>query len=207
MSESKKKRRKLLDRIITYVQDKSFREKEEQVSFAFNIILHVTILLTILVSFFFIYVSKVENDFFREEINTSYRNFLIKNLNSLPEQDKEALKTFLEESPIDLNVVMENNTKQPEYLTINNEYLFVTSCVMISFLIILFIAMYVIFRLSSSKRKIGLSEIFMENFFVFLFVGLVEICFFVFIASKYLPISASLIIKTILDEFNQILGF
>ena len=49
---------------------------------------------------------------------------LIKNLNSLPEQDKEALKTFLEESPIDLNVVMENNTKQPEYLTINNEYLF-----------------------------------------------------------------------------------
>jgi hypothetical protein len=51
--------------------------------------------------------------------------------------------------------------------------------------------------------KIDLSEILLENFIIFFFVGIIELLFFKFIILKYIPVYPSHVKNMLLDELKK----
>jgi len=172
---------------------------DKVLAFVINLLCHVFILLTFLTFFFFLYISKLT----AEHIDTEMKKMVTEKTSELMKNLDQKLK------PNDIswqavNIVSsafqmkcQGNLKSIED---NNLELYDSSvCFLFLFgLVILILISYFMIR----DVKLGLKFIMVENFVIFTFVGMIEIYFFLNIASKYIPISPDTATIAITDRLK-----
>ena len=164
-----------------------------------NICVHVLILLTFLVMFFFKYVSNLTTDEIDRNLEIIVKEQTTTFLNSLSTSEiGQSLKWNIVESAADA-LISESNRDSKQIID-NNDSLYDDSicALLMIFLGLVILICYFMFR----KIDIKLKFILMENFVIFTFVGLIEIYFFLNIASKYVPIMPDNAMTTILERLK-----
>ena len=167
-----------------------------------NICVHVLILLTFLVMFFFKYVSNLTTNEIDRNLQTIVQEQTTNFLDSLSTSGVgQSVKWDVVESAADA-LILESNRDNKQIIE-NNDNLYNESIcllLMISLGLVILIC-YFMFR----KININLKFILMENFVIFTFVGLIEIYFFLNVASKYVPIMPDSAMTTIFERLKTLL--
>lgn len=176
---------------------KSCKIKEDPyTSLLINCLIHVLILFTILSIFFIVYVSQLEERTFKNEIGS----LINEEFNNINEENKKSLQPYLEK--INLKKVKEIYSNPDSTVTINNQWLLRLSYSIIAFLLLLVIILVGVLFFSC-KMCVNLKDILIENIVIFLLVGVVEICFFLYIASQYVPVAPSVITTTMIETLQK----
>lgn len=167
-------------------------------SFFLNSTLHVIILLTILSLFFFLYVSKLSSETFKNELS----NILSDNfIPAIRKADKDGVfRKQIQKVNFDAWINYYKNT-QEDATVIENGWLKRSTMIVLGFLIAIFVLSVVL--LSLSQEKLPILAIVRDNIILFFFVGLIEITFFYYIARRYIPVSPSVMISTIITTLKK----
>lgn len=171
-------------------------------SFGINLMCHVFILLTFLISFFFAYIAQLTASHISNELKSLVMDQAEDLMQTLDNEDKN--------KQINWNFVniMSGNLQQryagvPADITYNNQKLF-DDCVCVlmifAFSIIVLVSYFLIRQVNLQLRFI-----IIENIVIFLFVGLVEVYFFVNIASKYVPVLPDDALIAVIDRLKILL--
>ena len=162
-----------------------------------NIVLHMMILFTFLSVFFFAYISKVEEQAFKDEIGGLLENSITNAMQANKEQIKPAVHKI---KPL-LNY-LQNQYATPDMATLKTN-------IMIKFLavfsVLLLVCVFITIVLTSTlecKHSVPVGKLVIENIIVFIFVGIVEYMFFTNIAIKYVPAPPTLLVKTIINRIR-----
>lgn len=164
-----------------------------------NVVLHVLILWTFLTFFFFLFASKLSVDALQNEIGHYIEKGVSGSLNSLQPEEKEKAKKLISAFPLD-NLINANSGMDPNVET-NNKWVHVISIMVIFGLALLFITIASLLK-AGCDPNVSLKHIFTENFFTFLFVGIIEYLFFKYVAIKYIPVQPSVITNTLIDRLK-----
>lgn len=161
-----------------------------------NITIHVIILFSFLSLFFFLYVSRVEENAFKTEIG----NLIDDNMYTILEDHKAAIKPMIQNATPTLQV-LKTQFAEPEAATIKQNA-FVKFTAGFTILMLLGICLSIVLTLViDCKKKVPISQILLENTFTFLLVGIIEFLFFTKIAMKFVPAPPTLMLKTIFQTF------
>lgn len=172
---------------------------DKVLSFVINLLCHVFILLTFLTFFFFLYISKLT----AEHIDTEMKSMVFNKTNELMKSlDQKVKPGDISWSAVNIvsgafQTKCQGNLKSIED---NNLELYDSSiCFLLIFgLVIIVLVCYFMIR----NVNLGLKYIMVENFVIFAFVGMIEIYFFLNIASKYIPISPDTAVIAITDRLK-----
>lgn len=163
-----------------------------------NITVHIIILFSFLSLFFFLYVSRIEEAAFKEQIG----NLINNNIQSVLEQQKEITAPLIQTAMPYLNI-LRPKTGQIEVATIKQNLLVKFSAgftVLILIAICLSIILTLVF---DCNKNVPIQEILLENTLTFIFVGIIEFLFFTKIAIHYVPAPPTLMLKTIFNTFRS----
>jgi hypothetical protein len=170
--------------------DKSKRADEWIV----DIYLHIIILLIVLSTAFWVYLSKVETKSLQGEVEQQIDN-IIKN-----SDDNKIL------SSIDYNELLKIfNGKTSFSVKDHNKSLKKLNIIIILLLIFSFFVIWLILSVNCGKC-VPVGKILLENIGLFIFIGMIEIVFFLKIASKYVPVEPSFMAQTVIDYLNKTLS-
>jgi hypothetical protein len=174
-------------------------ETSKQVSSTINILVHVIILFTFLSLFFFMYISKVESDAFKNELGGLVKDRINDIIDKNPDavvylqspEFKPYLTRFMRRYSTESRATLERDT-------------------MIKFLAVftIFILLGVLFTMVLTvtlecNKKVNLGSILAQNAVIFIFVGIAEYLFFTRVAIKYVPVAPSLMVDTIIDALKS----
>ena len=183
--------------------DSSSQTLSKIASFFMNLCFHILILLTFLVMFFFKYVSGLTSSEIDHNLKIMIQNQTSQCLNVLSTGDvgpyikwdvvETVADTLIDESKKGNQTIVDNNTD-----LYNNS---LCTIFMLVLAIVVFIG-YFTFR----KIDINLKFILMENLIIFSFVGMIEIYFFLNIASKYVPVLPDTAMNTIFARLKFLLS-
>ena len=171
----------------------------KNMNFFINVVLHMFILLCIISAFFFFYVSKLSSEVFKNELDDIITNHLQQSLRNADKNN--VIKNTL--NNVDLNRYVsyyQNRTDRAS--EIQNTWLERVTLVALACLLFTIILSIVILKFSC-QQSTPFTSILKENIILFLFVGVVEVSFFIFIARKYIPTKPSLMMQTIIDSVKK----
>jgi hypothetical protein len=171
-------------------------------SFFVNICVHVFVLLTFLVIFFFKYVSVLTSNHIDHSLQDIVQEQTTNFLQFISASDVgPAVKWDIVESAADA-LISESSSENQEIIENNNNLYEDSICTLLMILLgLVLLICYFNFRNIDIKLKF----ILMENFVIFTFVGLIEIYFFLNIAIKYVPILPNDAMSTILSRLKTLL--
>jgi hypothetical protein len=166
-----------------------------------NIGFHMWILLTFLTIFFFLFISRKEEKAVTQELNNIINQSVPLVMDNI-EDINQKLGNNMNWSYV--NYVADNIEKKYENkpdpdIDIHNKKLMKISstiCVILLLIIIGSIIYFIVFK----KMDIGLGSILIENFFISIFIGIIEAFFFLNVALKYSPVTSSDMINHIFDR-------
>lgn len=172
-------------------------EASNQITTTTDILIHVTILFSFLSAFFFMYISRIESDAFKNELGG-----LIKDkINELVDKNPEIVFELSDQKQYIQRLATHYNTETKESLQRNIMIKFLSVfTVLILLAIILSIILTTYFE---CDKKINLGSILLQNIIIFIFIGIVEYNFFTRVAAKYTPVVPSLMTTTMLDTFKS----
>ena len=174
--------------------------KDNTLHFGVNILTHVTFLFTVLTCLFVFFTRKIVEDPVNDQVidlindnveekKNKFSNILRKmNLSELSNFDMTKLK----------NIFAKENSER------NNNNNLITK---ILFLIITAFIIMLILVVATNKLMCGhlsMKEILIENVIIFIFIGIVEMTFFLKIALKYIPAYPSTFSKIVLKTLKEI---
>ena len=165
--------------------------------FAMNILIHVIMLFSFLSLFFFLYVSKVEEDAFKNE----FGNIIETNLNEFIENNK-ILKPEIKDLSPWLSQVENMYSSYDRSTKERNILVKFSSIFVLLILLSIFITIVLTLFLGCDKR-FSLKHILIENTIVFILIGIVEYMFFTKVAIKFIPTPPSLLVNTLIDTIKQ----
>lgn len=179
---------------------------QAQANYSLNISLHVLILFTFLTIFFFAYISKLSKKSIQNAMDGMINQQVGKLLTEIDKWDKTLNSDSLtinwgEVNNLAQQIIDKSQGEMPE-ITANNKKLQIVGMTMIGSLILLMIIMFVYFRYIKGY-DIHVGQIVAENFVIFLFVGIVEFGFFMYIASKYIPVTPDFVAISALDRVKE----
>ena len=171
-----------------------------------NIGLHMIILFTFLVVFFFEYISNVSKKTIDDSINDLIKdntNDLLMKLDKISDDINKDTGSKLDWSQIkDIATTLETEYDEelPD-ITSHNKKLYNTAIICI----VLFTVLLFGFGIYMSHKgfKINWKFIIIENFIIFVMIGIIEYLFFVNIAFKYIPVDPSNITNSLLDSLKK----
>lgn len=171
-------------------------------SSAFNISVHVAILLLILSLFFMFYVSKISSAAINKEVGDDINKFLgpviQKQVGSNP-----YVANLINKIPFDK---VQTFYSGPDFVsTLNNSWLF-KLIIFINVAIILAIIYTVFLLRNACGICIPVKDILITNAVIFFFIGIVEYLFFTHIAVKFIPVKPSVIINAFIDDTKNVLS-
>lgn len=164
-------------------------ELKENEHFFIDLLIHISVLSLILVTFFVFVVSVIE----KKNINEQIKVFISSALDSYNPPKDPAVKAELEEVK---NVFDNLDTDTAD--DIYNRSLIYYSIFFLVILITSTILTYVLLKYSAD-RNINIGKLILFNLLVFSCVGVIEFVFFLEIAEKYIPVKPSYMI----DLINQ----
>jgi hypothetical protein len=169
--------------------------------YVINITLHILILFTFLTIFFFAYISQIEkksiDDVLQNAISDQMNEFLTK---------LEEMQTKLPYT-VDWNALYKfGKTVQQETIgeypdvTQNHRNLMILASCGIAGIFLFLIGAYIYSRYMG--YEVPLKRIIIENIAVFAFVGVIEMFFFMYVASKYVPVTPDILGKSVLTRIK-----
>lgn len=172
----------------------------EHIGFSINVGVHVVILFLFLSAFFIYYISGLEYNAFNNEIDENIKVHLGDALNKLNPVIKDKLKAVGSSDAISY---LENsyNSEDP-VASMNNKWLF-RIVVIINILLFLSVALPTLVLNYICDAKIPIKNILIENGIIFAFIGAVEYIFFTYIASKFIPVQPSVIIRSFIASLKN----
>jgi hypothetical protein len=173
----------------------------EQVHKAVNLGFHVLILFVFLTIFFFTFIVKKEHDAITSELNSAIDENIPTILDSIDQMNKK-IDGNIDWSKVDnisKKIDSKYNNKPDPDIEEHNKKLVKNSIIICSILLLILLGSIFYFSLYK-KYDIGLKEILIDNLLIAIFVGIVEAIFFINIASKFSPITASDMVTQLIDR-------
>lgn len=163
-----------------------------------NITVHIIILFSFLSLFFFLYVSKIEEQAFKDEIG----DVIEKNVQSALEKRRNIALPLVRDAVPFLQYAKIQHTG-PEQASLKQNF-FVKFSAGFTVLLLVGICLSIILTLTfDCNKKVPVSEILLENTATFILVGILEFLFFTRIAMKFVPAPPTLMLKTIINRFKE----
>lgn len=170
--------------------------EDPYISLFINCLIHILILFTILTVFFIVYISKLEKKTFQNEIG----KVINEQFDKMSEKDKNNIKPYLKD--YNLNKAKELFSEPDPTMSVNNKWLLNLAYTIITCLF-LFTIIFISCLYFSCKMCINIKEILIENIVIFSLVGIIEICFFLYIASQYIPVAPSVLTSTMIERLQK----
>jgi hypothetical protein len=163
-----------------------------------NITVHIIILFSFLSLFFFLYVSKIEEQAFKDQIG----DVIETNVQSILEKRREYALPLVKNAMPFLQYAQKQHS-QPEQVSEKQNMLVKFSAGFVV-LMLIGISLSIILTLTFDCGKhVPVTEILLENTATFVLVGIIEFLFFTKIAMKYIPAPPTLMMKTIINVLND----
>jgi hypothetical protein len=174
----------------------------------FKALLHIFILFVLLLSLFWIVISKVQTNLMTDAVKNSLSN-VIKNLKSSNSQLLDNTKNIM--SPYShlinttdiLSSLKKKYSAPDEKVTLNNAYVKNLSYVYVILFFIVILTFLGTLYGSCTYKNFPFWFILKENILTFIFIAIIEAMFFYYIAMKYAPVLPSdvnTIVKTRLQH-------
>jgi hypothetical protein len=162
-----------------------------------DLYIHIMILVVVLSIAFWVLIAPTEKQSFETEItnqlNTSVKNIIAKNPDVIKAMKPQ--KNILE--------TMSKYYSKPDSTTKDyNTWLKRVNIIIIVVLIVNFFILWILLRFSCG-RCVPVKKIFMENIFLFLCIGIIEVIFFLKVASKFVPVTPSFMTNTFIDGLKK----
>jgi hypothetical protein len=153
-----------------------------------NALISIAILFSLLTAVFIFYVSGVVSAAVKDELGSQIRHSLAGV--TLPDELRKQ----------DVSFLVRYYSRPDPVMEMNNQWLFkvmtVVGALLVSFLIIILI---------TARKEVRIGHLLIENFFIFVFVGAVELMFFKFVASDFIPTPPSLMVRSVMAGLNKYL--
>lgn len=163
---------------------------------ALNIMLHVIILSVILTVMFVLVITKLTKSAFKNEVGNAIRTGAEEVSNKIKKSLPDEIENKVAENPLKKSTIMQNMLKQARQpnkaVDAHNDGVTLLAFSWIAILVVSFIL--VVFLTHVSWKTLGF--ITLENVITFVFIGAVEVLFFLTVAFKYIPAPPSLIVET-----------
>jgi hypothetical protein len=165
-----------------------------------NLGFHIWILFTFLTIFFFTFISRKEKDAVTRELNDAISNSVPEVLTGVDNITQEfggkiswgKINNFAKK------IEKKYNGPDPAIAQHNNK-LIITSVIICIVLLVLLICTMLYFSYYK-KLDIEMGIILVDNFFIAVFVGIIELLFFMNIALKYTPVTTYDMVNQIIDR-------
>lgn len=175
----------------------------------FKVLLHILILFILLLSLFWLLISKVQTNLLANAVESSLTNSIKDFKNSYKENaayegggfqfknymDREAARGFAMDLPPGWDQSMEKElSKEDELMSNNNSHVKNLGYVyVILFIIIVLTFLGTLYgaNCEAASKKFPVWFIIKENIIIFIFIGIIEAMFFYYIAMKYSPVLPS----------------
>ena len=166
-----------------------------------NVLLHIFILFLILSTIFWSVISKVEKKSITDELNNNINSYF----DNSDLSTKDALKEFATSNKDSLDFLEKLYSKPDETTQISNSWLFQTNILYIIILLVIIVTIVLVIRFVCNIKDFPLLYILRENIVIFMFVGLVEVWFFLNIGMKFIPTKPSSIITNVKNDLIETL--
>jgi hypothetical protein len=173
----------------------------KQVHRGINIGVHIWILFTFLTIFFFMFISRKEKDVVTDELNNAINHNIPVVMDNIDKINKKVGNTI---NWVDVNSMANEiekkygNKPDPD-IDIHNKKLIKISAIVCGALFVIIVGFIIYFSIFK-KMDIGLGSILLENFFISIFIGIIEALFFLYIALLYSPVNTSDMMNQIIDR-------
>lgn len=166
---------------------------KSNISFIFNVGIHVFILFAFLSCFFIFYISKLMSSAFSQQIN----DLVKQNVSKVLDKYSYELRPVVGSLPLEQ---MKNFYNTPsEAVQEHNKGLFINVLIVnIAILLIISASAYLIYK--TCNQCVPLVRIIIENVIIFSFIGGIEYLFFTKIAFNYIPVPPSLMVTSMLNS-------
>ena len=170
------------------------------INFGINVLLHVLILYTILAVFFMVYISKIVSRSMKHELKSLTSDGVSYGVDNLSSTQQDYVRQLVKNSPIDTLKML--YSRQDDTVRCNNNWLFSTIILINVFVFIIFVSLVSVLKFSCNKN-IHFADTLGENLFIFSLVGAVELWFFLSIGKNFIPVSASFMTKSIINNLKK----
>lgn len=174
----------------------------EKTTFYLGAALHVLILFLILTAFFELVISKVAKDAFDHELKSTIHDALDDNLSAADSSTNQQLCYQLKSNKNILDPFEKMFSKPDSNTETYNSWLLRTAKVMAFFIGLLVILFYVVLKESCGVCS-NMGGLLAENAIVFLFVGMIEYAFFMYIAKKFVPVAPSYLVTKVTQNLKD----
>ena len=168
--------------------------------FYLNILMHISLLMTILSMLFFTVIMPAERNALKNEIENGLSTFLTPLLTP-----GSPFAIVLDNIPTSLLKQSLQGFNTPDfYISDMNERLVAQAVTMCVILVLMFVGSYVALRFSCGFCP-EIVSLILENLCTFAFVGIIEYLFFTRVALHYVPTLPSFFVTSILEETKTLL--
>ena len=175
-------------------------ESSERLNLALNVAIHVFILFCILSIFFMFYVSNLSRQALNNELDTNIKNMIDAKVAVLSEEQRYAIRRELQHLPLNKIISIYENPSAP--VTINNKMLFrIITIINVAMFLMILLSIFLIKKVAGICPPIR--HILFENFVVFSLVGIIEVIFFKFVASQFIPVKPSVLVNSTISSLQS----
>ena len=162
-----------------------------------DIYIHIMILVIVLSIAFWFLIAPTEKRTFTEEINKQINS----SIKGILDKNPDAVKTM--KPSINIFETMSKYYSKPNSTTKEyNTWLKRVNIIIVLVLVVNFFILWLLMRFSCG-RCAPVKQIFAENIFLFICIGIVEVIFFLKVASKFVPVTPSFMVNTIIDGLKK----
>ncbi len=165
--------------------------------FILDVYIHIMILVVILSIGFWVLIAPTEKKSFEREINSQMKVAISGILDENPTITKDL------KSGLPIFKTMSKYYSRPDSTTQDyNTWLKRVNILVIVILIVNFLFLWLLLRFSCG-RCVPVRQVFAENIFLFICIGIIEVIFFLKVASKFIPVTPSFMVDRIIDDIKN----
>jgi hypothetical protein len=150
--------------------------------------------------FFIYYISHIEEKAYQKEVNDLVNHDIKPALDNLPPQNKAVVKRVLKQIPFEIIELPYQSSSK--YVRFNNKWLKTQIWLVVAFLFSILLSLLLLYYLRC-PGKLDFISVLVENVLIFIFVGCIEIGFFIYIAAKYVPVEPSLMTDVFISGIKE----
>lgn len=211
VAELKKSASKGINKLLLHLQQKLNIEAQidHHTAFSVNVVFHVLVLFTALTLLFKFIISPTEVDALQGNVNNLISGNLPGVLATGNTSSGNALKPLLQALEPELEVLASTYSGPSDAVRLQNQWIFGAAYFIIGILVAVLLTMLLTLRTScrGNTTKLMVSAwppgILLENLLIFAVIGGAEYGFFSLVASKYVPVMPSEILKDVISYTKQ----
>lgn len=166
-----------------------------------NVLVHVLILFSILSLLFWFVISKLETKTITNEVEDSIDTIFDSYYQKLEPTQKMQLKTLVDSNKETLQTMEAVYSEPDKVNTTKNQWLLYVNILYICLLFFIIVSVVITLWISCSKPPI--LGILKENIILFVFIGIIEVLFFLNVAVKYIPVKPSFMSQVSLETVKN----